>query len=265
MVGLHPAPARPSVVPPRIVAREPGARASSSRAFLAAHGHRREERLREGGFVTGRPGHETRPDQRRPAGPPGAAAAARCCPRTRSCRRTACGRCRGAIATHPFRLELGGADAPSVDYEPGESTSGLFGGNSNWRGPGLVPAQLPGHRVARATGTLVHGRRLHGRVPDRLGHARPAARRGARTSRAGWSPSGCPTPTAAARCYGSIEKFQTTPSGATCCCSTSTSTATPGPGIGASHQTGWTGLVAHLLCRGGVLDTIRAGSRCRRA
>ena len=27
-----------------------------------------------------------------------------------------------------------------------------------------------------------------------------------------------------------------------------------GAGIGASHQTGWTGLVAHLLCRGGTLD-----------
>ena len=27
-----------------------------------------------------------------------------------------------------------------------------------------------------------------------------------------------------------------------------------GAGIGASHQTGWTGLVAHLLCRGGPLD-----------
>jgi hypothetical protein len=30
-----------------------------------------------------------------------------------------------------------------------------------------------------------------------------------------------------------------------------------GAGIGASHQTGWTGLVAHLLCRGGILDATR--------
>ena len=34
----------------------------------------------------------------------------------------------------PFRLEIAGRTAV-VDYEPGESTSGLFGGNSNWRGP----------------------------------------------------------------------------------------------------------------------------------
>src|SRR4029453_13632783 len=41
-------------------------------------------------------------------------------------------------AEHPFVLELG--DRRFVlDYEPGESTSGLFGGNSNWRGPGWFP------------------------------------------------------------------------------------------------------------------------------
>jgi hypothetical protein len=34
-----------------------------------------------------------------------------------------------------------------------------------------------------------------------------------------------------------------------------------GAGIGASHQTGWTGLVAHLLCRGGVLDAAAGGAR----
>ncbi len=38
----------------------------------------------------------------------------------------------------PFRLEIGGATA-TVDYEPGESTSGMFGGNSNWRGPVWFP------------------------------------------------------------------------------------------------------------------------------
>ncbi len=38
----------------------------------------------------------------------------------------------------PFVLQLDGITA-SVDYEPGESTSGLFGGNSNWRGPIWFP------------------------------------------------------------------------------------------------------------------------------
>ncbi|HZY76248.1 MAG TPA: hypothetical protein VFE40_08000, partial [Jatrophihabitantaceae bacterium] len=39
---------------------------------------------------------------------------------------------------HPFSVDLGGYRA-SVDYEPAESRSGLFGGNSNWRGPVWMP------------------------------------------------------------------------------------------------------------------------------
>ena len=39
---------------------------------------------------------------------------------------------------HPYVFEAGGA-VHSVDYQPGESTTGLFGGNSNWRGPVWMP------------------------------------------------------------------------------------------------------------------------------
>jgi hypothetical protein len=39
---------------------------------------------------------------------------------------------------HPYTLNIDGEDR-SVSYEPGESTSGLFGGNSNWRGPIWFP------------------------------------------------------------------------------------------------------------------------------
>ena len=39
---------------------------------------------------------------------------------------------------HPFSIRVGGVMA-SVDYEPAESTSYLFGGNSNWRGPIWMP------------------------------------------------------------------------------------------------------------------------------
>jgi hypothetical protein len=41
-------------------------------------------------------------------------------------------------AEHPFTLEAAGTTY-SVDYAPGESASGLFGGNSNWRGPVWLP------------------------------------------------------------------------------------------------------------------------------
>jgi hypothetical protein len=39
---------------------------------------------------------------------------------------------------HPFSLDIDG-HVYAIDYEPGESTTGLFGGNSNWRGPVWMP------------------------------------------------------------------------------------------------------------------------------
>jgi hypothetical protein len=39
----------------------------------------------------------------------------------------------------PFVITFGDGSSASVDYEPAESTSGLFGGNSNWRGPVWFP------------------------------------------------------------------------------------------------------------------------------
>jgi len=41
----------------------------------------------------------------------------------------------------PFRLDLGGVEF-RIDYEPGESTTWMFGGNSNWRGPVWMPANF---------------------------------------------------------------------------------------------------------------------------
>ncbi|MEP6812388.1 MAG: glucosidase, partial [Actinomycetota bacterium] len=41
-------------------------------------------------------------------------------------------------ADHPLQVSVDGVSA-TLDYEPGESTSGLFGGNSNWRGPIWFP------------------------------------------------------------------------------------------------------------------------------
>ena len=42
---------------------------------------------------------------------------------------------------HPFKLAVNGR-IHSVDYEPAESTTGLFGGNSNWRGPIWFPMNI---------------------------------------------------------------------------------------------------------------------------
>ncbi|HZL93252.1 MAG TPA: hypothetical protein VFB99_06395, partial [Vicinamibacterales bacterium] len=39
---------------------------------------------------------------------------------------------------HPFHLDMGGYQT-AIDYEPAESTTSMFGGNSNWRGPIWFP------------------------------------------------------------------------------------------------------------------------------
>jgi Glycosyl hydrolase family 63 C-terminal domain len=39
---------------------------------------------------------------------------------------------------HPYKMDLDGQEY-SIQYDPGESTTGLFGGNSNWRGPIWMP------------------------------------------------------------------------------------------------------------------------------
>ena len=48
---------------------------------------------------------------------------------------------------HPLVIDLGGVDT-RLDYEPAESTTPLFGGNSNWRGPVWFPLNLLADRIA---------------------------------------------------------------------------------------------------------------------
>ena len=70
----------------------------------------------------------------------------------------------------------------TIDYEPGESRSGLFGGNSNWRGPVWFP---PNVLLADALRTLRRLPRLGSdRGADRLGAASTSARRRRRPARA---------------------------------------------------------------------------------
>ena len=57
-----------------------------------------------------------------------------------SCPRTASGRSRRSYRT-PFTSAVEGQQL-SIDYEPGESRTGLFGGNSNWRGPIWFPVNV---------------------------------------------------------------------------------------------------------------------------
>ena len=129
----------------------------------------------------------------------------------------------------PVRARTSRASTPRIDYEPAESTTAMFGGNSNWRGPVWFPLN---YLVISVPGALppVLRRRPHRRVPDRLRHAGAARRHRRRPRRTGSSRSSCAARTAAGRASAGSTGCSTTRPGRTTCCSTSTSTATTAPG-----------------------------------
>ncbi len=148
---------------------------------------------------------------------------------------------------HPFELPLGDGVA-RVDYEPGESTSGLFGGNSNWRGPVWFPVNYlviealrvfhrylgDGWRIEFPTGS---GRELSlSQVADELA--------GRLVSLFLDDPASGRRPV-----FGPYEKFQRDPAWHGMIPFHEYFHGDTGQGLGASHQTGWTGLVADLIVR----------------
>ena len=58
--------------------------------------------------------------------------------KTNFSRRTASARSPAPIATSPYHLRFDDSEH-CIDYEPAESRTGMFGGNSNWRGPIWMP------------------------------------------------------------------------------------------------------------------------------
>jgi hypothetical protein len=149
---------------------------------------------------------------------------------------------------HPFVVEAGG-QSNSVDYEPAESTTFLFGGNSNWRGPVWFPLNalliegLRANDLHETTGRTVEfpagsGASLTlGETADALANRLislfvPRAD-GRRPSDARY-----PLLSEDPRWRDNLffyEYFD----------------GDTGQGLGASHQTGWTAVVAHLLLQRG--------------
>lgn len=147
-------------------------------------------------------------------------------------------------AEHPYHFHANGDDF-FVHYEPAESSSGLFGGNSNWRGPIWFPVNYllieslqkfhhylgDDFKVESPTGSgqwmnlwevaleLSH-RLTRTFLPDERG-CRPV--------------------------YGDIQPFQQDPHWKNYILFHEYFHGDNGAGIGASHQTGWTGLVAKLI------------------
>ena len=164
----------------------------------------------------------------------------------------------------PFRLELGGLTA-QVDYEPGESTSGMFGGNSNWRGPVWMPINYLVIQSLRNWDQFWATTSRSSTRPDRgtTVRLRDVAEDIAGRLVSIWLPDA----DGRRPVFGTFEKFQTDPEWRDLLLFHEYFHGDTGAGIGASHQTGWTGLVAHLICRGGhrSITPVRTPTRQRLA
>src|SRR6266704_1013768 len=149
---------------------------------------------------------------------------------------------------HPYVLRLGGMEH-RVDYEPAESTSELFGGNSNWRGPVWFPVN---YLLIESLQKFhyFYGDSLKIECPTGAGAKlnlwQVAAELSRRLTRIFLRGRDGRRPV-----YGHTEKFQRDPHWRDMVLFYEYFHGDDGAGIGASHQTGWTGLVAKLLQQSG--------------
>ena len=145
---------------------------------------------------------------------------------------------------HPFVFDLHGQEY-KVQYLPAESNTGMFGGNSNWRGPiwmpvngllirGLLqmyPFYGPDFKVECPTGSGKYMTLFE--VAKEIGH---------RLSKIFLRDQNGMRPV-----YGGTKKFQDDPYWRDCILFYEYFHGDNGAGLGASHQTGWTGLIARSL------------------
>jgi hypothetical protein len=145
---------------------------------------------------------------------------------------------------HPYTLQIGGT-ANSVTYEPGESSTGLFGGNSNWRGPIWMPVnfllvqalcrfhQFYGDEFTvecpTGSGRTLSLHEVAHEIANRLVNVFCRDHNGRRPV------------------HGSWQKFHNDPYWRELVQFHEYLHGDTGAGVGASHQTGWTALVASLI------------------
>jgi hypothetical protein len=155
---------------------------------------------------------------------------------------------------HPYVYNLHGQEY-RVDYLPAESNTGMFGGNSNWRGPVWMPVNA---MIIRAllqyylyygdnfqiecptgSGKMMNLFEVSKELSDRLTRTFLRDERGRRPV------------------FGGTEKFQSDPHWRDYMQFFEYFHGDNGAGLGASHQTGWTGLVAKFIQLYGSLDAKR--------
>ncbi len=156
---------------------------------------------------------------------------------------------------HPYVLQVNGQEY-RVDYLPGESNTGMFGGNSNWRGPVWMPVNAlilrallnfylyygDNFKIECPTGSgqMMNLFEVSREIADRLSRIFTRDEHGRRAV------------------YGGTEKFQSDPHWRDHILFYEFFHGDNGAGLGASHQTGWTGLVAKFIQLYGLLDPKRA-------
>ncbi len=147
-------------------------------------------------------------------------------------------------ADHPAVCALGGQEN-RVDYEPGESTTGLFGGNSNWRGPVWMPIN---YLLIEALERYHHFYGDSLRVECPTGSGRLLTLHEVAADLAGRL-AGLFRPDAKGRrpCHGDDQRFTEDSHWRELVLFYEYFHGDTGQGLGASHQTGWTALVARLL------------------
>jgi hypothetical protein len=150
----------------------------------------------------------------------------------------------------PYVKQVGGMEY-RVDYEPAESTSGLFGGNSNWRGPVWFPMN---YLIVESLQKyhFFYGDNLKVECPTGSGVmmtlaevAEEISRRLTRLFLRG--------PSGRRPVYERMEKFQADALWNDLILFFEYFHGDTGAGVGASHQTGWTGLIAKLLQQTGTV------------
>jgi Glycosyl hydrolase family 63 C-terminal domain len=147
---------------------------------------------------------------------------------------------------HPLQLDLDGVET-TLDYEPAESTNGLFGGNSNWRGPVWMPINY----------LLIESLRVYERYLGSSFQVEYPSGSGAQHDLGEIADSLTDRLIALFLCdgdgrrpvFGDYTLLQEDPAWRDLILFHEYFHADTGAGLGASHQTGWTGLVADLIIR----------------
>jgi hypothetical protein len=152
---------------------------------------------------------------------------------------------------HPYQLRVDGSTF-DVNYEPAEAETGTFGGNSNWRGPVWFPMNF---LIIEALQRLNHYYRdsISVEFPTGSGTKVSLWEAGRLLSQR-LSSLFLPAANGDRPAYANERLFQKDPNFNSYVLFHEYFNGDTGEGLGASHQTGWTGLVAKLLEQSGTRD-----------